>query len=433
MPPTFTGNPSFTGSGTGAVSRPAADVLDEVVYAANFSGYDESGVSDSSAAIMAADAEAWASNKELVLTGTPRITNKLILTMPTRWRMPGQHFKPGFLYGGSYIIKDGALHDDAIEIPPEAYGTIFDSVAILGEQGNTGDGFYVTGNSVRLINCAVQGMGGDGLRVGSKTANRPSPALAYNADCFRAVDFSAGHNGRDGINIDDLSGVTNANAIQLLGPMSFSNGRHGIFVDNAILGNVITCPLAEGNVGWGIYCGPNALNNVFLGGDVEGNQAGQIYEDQRFANRFIDVVNQGAQYHDRLQNGHFTPVVSGSTTAGSGTYIFQRGYYTVTGRAIQFLIELQWSAHSGGAGNMIVTGLPFARDAVDSNIPNFVPVDVVADGFSLAAGDQIVARYNHNADIIQILVSNGGTLSHLSVPATGTLYLRGNYIPAYPS
>ena len=114
---------------------------------------------------------------------------------------------------------------------------------------------------------------------------------------------------RDGISIDDasLEPSLDANTIELRAPMCYANGRHGLYLKRTMFGNVITCPLMEGNTGWGIYCDAGAYHNVIVGGDVEANTAGQIYENVPFANRFIDVLKQGAQYHNMLQNGAFTP------------------------------------------------------------------------------------------------------------------------------
>ncbi|MEA3013177.1 MAG: hypothetical protein QOD42_1722 [Sphingomonadales bacterium] len=424
----------FTATGTGAATRPLTQVVDEFVLASNFAGYDENGEytgTDSAAAIMAADAVARSRNRELVLTGQPRIKSKLVLNAPTRWRMHGQHFKPGFTGGGSYIVKDGSLHDAAIEITPNAYGTILDGVALVGYPGNIGDGFYVTGNYIRLFNCAVQGMGDDGLRIGSRIAPvPPQPANFYNANVCRVENFAAAHNGRDGISIDDasLEPSLDANAIELRAPFCYANGRHGLYLNRTILGNVITCPAMEANSGWGIYCDAGAYHNVIVGGDVEANTAGQIHENIPFANRFIEVLKQGAQYHNMLQNGSFTPTVSGTTAAGSGTYVLRRGFYSVIGKAVQFMAELEWSAHTG-TGYMVVTGLPLPPNAFDANIPNFVPVDLVAAGFTLAAGAQMYARYNHNINTIQILNSVGGLLTQKPMTTTGTLNMKGMYIP----
>ena len=166
-------------------------------------------------------------------------------------------------------------------ITPNAYGTILDMLALIGYPGNTGDGFYVTGNFVRLRNCAAQGMGGDGLRIGSKIAPvPPQPANYYNANCCRIENFAAGHNGRDGISIDDasLEPSLDANTIELRAPLCYANGRHGLYLKLTIFGNVITCPLTEGNTGWGIYCDAGSYHNVIVGGDVEANSRTDLRE-----------------------------------------------------------------------------------------------------------------------------------------------------------
>ena len=90
----------FTATGAGAATRPLAQVVDEFVLASNFAGYDENGEAtgtDSAAAIMAADAVARSRSRELVLTRpAPDSRPSSSSNAPTRWRMHGQHFKPGF-------------------------------------------------------------------------------------------------------------------------------------------------------------------------------------------------------------------------------------------------------------------------------------------------------------------------------------------------
>lgn len=62
---------------------------------------------------------------------------------------------------------------------------------------------------------------------------------------------------------------------------------------------------------------------------------------------------------DDYEEGTFTPTVIGTTTAGTGTYTLQVGKYTKIGNAVQFMIVLAWTAHTG-TGSLNVTGLPFA-------------------------------------------------------------------------
>jgi hypothetical protein len=68
---------------------------------------------------------------------------------------------------------------------------------------------------------------------------------------------------------------------------------------------------------------------------------------------------------DDYEEGTWTPVVVGTTTAGTGTYGTQIGTYTKVGRAVSFTLTLAWSAHTG-TGNMYISGLPFTTNATGS-------------------------------------------------------------------
>jgi hypothetical protein len=65
---------------------------------------------------------------------------------------------------------------------------------------------------------------------------------------------------------------------------------------------------------------------------------------------------------DDYEEGTWTPVVIGTTTAGTGTYGVQTGSYTKVGRLVTVVCGLAWSAHTG-TGNTQITGLPFVNSA----------------------------------------------------------------------
>ena len=65
---------------------------------------------------------------------------------------------------------------------------------------------------------------------------------------------------------------------------------------------------------------------------------------------------------DDYEEGTWTPVVIGTTTAGTGTYSVQSGSYTKVGRLVTVVCGLSWSAHTG-TGNTQITGLPFVNSA----------------------------------------------------------------------
>jgi hypothetical protein len=68
---------------------------------------------------------------------------------------------------------------------------------------------------------------------------------------------------------------------------------------------------------------------------------------------------------DDYEEGTWTPVVAGSTTAGIGTYTTQSGWYTKIGRAVHLQGYIDMSAHTG-TGNIRITGLPFTQQTSNS-------------------------------------------------------------------
>lgn len=58
------------------------------------------------------------------------------------------------------------------------------------------------------------------------------------------------------------------------------------------------------------------------------------------------------------EEGTWTPVVIGSTLAGTGTYTSQIGTYVKVGKLVFISCTIVWTAHTG-TGNMLVTGIPF--------------------------------------------------------------------------
>jgi hypothetical protein len=74
------------------------------------------------------------------------------------------------------------------------------------------------------------------------------------------------------------------------------------------------------------------------------------------------VASADANTLDDYEEGSFTPIIIGTTTAGTGTYSTQAGRYTKVGNLVHVALEVEWSAHTG-TGNMQVTGLPFTTSA----------------------------------------------------------------------
>jgi len=251
-------------SGTGAQTRTAAQVMDEVVYASNFTGYVEAGEStgtNSYAAIMAAIAAANARNRPLIIQGRPRITQSIKLTAPTHIKFEGSHFVPGQLNGGTALIKASSCTGPAIQINPAAFGTVIEGGGIIGEVGNTGDGLVIWGNSVVIRDFGIQGMGRDGIRIGGyvlgDTWYDAALSASVNANSFRLDNVISNLNGRDGMQVDDQKGGAIDANTGLVSRCQFNNNaRHGLYCDKTYLGTVFDGCLFEANTNYGIALAP---------------------------------------------------------------------------------------------------------------------------------------------------------------------------------
>ena len=86
------------------------------------------------------------------------------------------------------------------------------------------------------------------------------------------------------------------------------------------------------------------------------------------------------------EEGTWTPVAIGATTAGTGTYTNQFGLYTKVGRLVTFSLYLSWTAHTG-TGNLRISGLPFTVTA-NSGGRSVSPIE----SYGLTSTGTLVAR-----------------------------------------
>jgi hypothetical protein len=70
---------------------------------------------------------------------------------------------------------------------------------------------------------------------------------------------------------------------------------------------------------------------------------------------------------DDYEEGTWTPIIVGTTTAGTGTYSSQNGRYTKVGNMVTATSYVEWSAHTG-TGAMRLGGLPFATLSATANL-----------------------------------------------------------------
>lgn len=114
------------------------------------------------------------------------------------------------------------------------------------------------------------------------------------------------------------------------------------------------------------------------------------------------------------EEGTWTPVLLGSTTAGTGTYSFQIGTYRKVGNLVYITMFMSWSAHTG-AGDGIISGLPFTSST-------FNTISIRPNSYALTATSIMTGFFGSGDTSIgleQYPLGGGGlTLAPLDVSAS---------------
>lgn len=123
----------------------------------------------------------------------------------------------------------------------------------------------------------------------------------------------------------------------------------------------------------------------------------------------------------------FTPTISGSTTAGVGTYTTQVGRYTKIGKLVFIETNLTWTAHTG-TGNMLLTALPFTV----RNQANYLPYAPTVNLINAALGAgvaYIVCQFTLNTTQGALLgIRNNNTNLATALDTAATLQVSGWYV-----
>lgn len=161
---------------------------------------------------------------------------------------------------------------------------------------------------------------------------------------------------------------------------------------------------------------------------VQGGSTKKATIDQILAPASGKGINFAAAGGDTLtmyDEGTFTPVVEGSSTAGTATYTSQVGRYTRIGNRVMFNLTVVYSGHTG-TGNIYITGLPFtSADIVNADSP----MSVYIDGISLTVTNAVQALFFRDTKIISLqqYPVGGGAASGVPMDATGEIRISGQY------
>ena len=123
------------------------------------------------------------------------------------------------------------------------------------------------------------------------------------------------------------------------------------------------------------------------------------------------------------EQGTFTPVLEGTSTAGTGTYSIQLGVYTKIGNVVHFKISLNWSAHTG-TGDMLINGLPYTTD----NDSQLTIAALRAGDITYTAGASLAGQIQPNATIIYPVTSvNNASAATIPIDTSGNFNVAGIY------
>ena len=138
------------------------------------------------------------------------------------------------------------------------------------------------------------------------------------------------------------------------------------------------------------------------------------------------VASSDANTLDDYEEGTWTPVIKGASTAGTGTYIVQVGTYTKVGRVVYFQGRLAWNAHTG-TGDMQIGGIPFTSlSTTNSNSPcNFGYIN----NLSLSASSVLTGFVFPNTNDIGLYQypAGGGAATTVTIDTSADIIFSGTY------
>jgi len=230
-------------------------------------------------------------------------------------------------------------------------------IGITAQAESVGAGIVsaISGSDLNISNNTIKNCKQNGIFISSAGVASSSHVISGN---------NIYQNGASGIGYfeqSDFGSINNVGIakIAITGNVSWGNTRSGIILSVDTVGKLAQITITGNSCSNNTYGGielnctntsPNIISNAIISGNqVTGNGTVQIS-----ASSFVDFA-EGVERS-------FTPVISGTTTAGTGTYISRSGTYTITNNIVYFQMECAWSAHTG-TGNILISGFPIAAQS----------------------------------------------------------------------
>lgn len=146
-----------------------------------------------------------------------------------------------------------------------------------------------------------------------------------------------------------------------------------------------------------------------------------------FGIRFPNLDKTGTTILDWYEEGLFTPIIVGGTTAGVGTYTYQNGMYTRIGNVVNVSLRVEVSAHTGTGS--IKFSLPFIPKATSSGSHAFIlPCNVSNLTFSGYVNGY--TAIDGTAYALLLGNSSGSSYTTISMDTSFIITMSGMYLAA---
>ena len=125
------------------------------------------------------------------------------------------------------------------------------------------------------------------------------------------------------------------------------------------------------------------------------------------------------------EEGTFTPVIAGSSSAGTANYVAQAGSYTKIGRTVYFQVYLSWDSGTG-TGDLYVSGLPFLSSGAPYGVASTAyQLNSALSALSYSTGGYVLSS-NTSVRMMQSTIAGGG-VSSIPYDAAGEFMMSGSY------
>jgi hypothetical protein len=388
----------------------------------------------------------------------------------------------GILHKSGFLVRDVTLDGNKSGVTATTDDTFGSAISIIcaTASGATNDvnatidnciiknwtqyGFNLYGNKangIKIVNCNISAIGNssDTLSVGSGIAASPTGSnliIANNViinSKYYGIFISSAGTGATNLIIENNVLNQNAGGIVFIEAAQYNSvnniGLNGITVTgNTCTNNSTNSGIAFSVTSVGFLSNITCTGNVCTNSNVIGiyfasttptsgsyisqvtctgnTTSGNTVAGISFSSNILTSVysnsgnmNNGVPYY---QPGTFTPLLYGSTTAGTGTYTTQTGNFTKIGDIINYEIVIIITAHTG-TGNAYISGLPYA---ISSSEPQCLTW-AWSQGLSITGQLYFTPNSGISSTSGILSVNNNSSNSSLPMFTTGSLRITGYY------